>query len=225
MLWLPVVVGLLATTISLVLLAYLPRIGYSVREPTPEENERLAPLRESVGASNPRLVIRTTTREGAVDCDVIGLPGRRTIVLTDAALEHLDDEGLRAQLAVAAERAAAKVEFSQAAAAGIAVGIVAAAYVVPVPFLTTVLVGWCVVFLGVAVVRRQYYAADAAAAERVGRESLQAAIRDAAEHRGASLETGSPWRAFMEVEPSVGARLERLGDGGETDRRSSSDRN
>lgn len=219
MLWLPVVVGLLATAVSLVLLAYAPRMGYSVREPTADEAERLDPLREAVDAPNARLVIRTTTREGAVDSDVIGLPGRRTIVLTDAALEHLDDEQLRALLAVAAERGRSRMELAQALAAGIAVGIVAAAYVVPVPFLATVLVGWSVVFLGVGVVRRQYYAADDAAAERVGRELLRDAIRDAAEHRGASLETGNSWRAFMEVEPSIGARLEWLEeDGGETGR-------
>lgn len=216
MLWLPVVVGLLATAASLILLAYGPRMGYSVREPTTEEAERLDPLREAVGAPETKLVVRTTTREGAVDCDVIGLPGRRTIVLTDAALEHLDDERLRALLAVAAERGRSPMEIPQALAAGIAIGIVAAAYVFPVPFLVTVLAGWSVVFLGVAVVRRQHYAADAAAAERVCRELLRDAIRDAAEHRGASLETGSTWRAFMEVEPSVGARLERLEDGGET---------
>lgn len=218
MLWVPIVVGVLATAVSLVLLAYAPRMGYSVREPTTDEVERLAPLRDTVDASDARLVIRTTTREGAVDCDVIGLPGRRTIVLTDAALQHLDDEGLRAQLAVAAERASAMIALPQSVAAGIAVGIVAAAYVYPVPFLATVLVGWSVVFLGVGVVRRQHYVADAAAAERVGRESLRDAIRDAAEHRGASLEPGSTWRAFMEVEPSVGARLERLADDGEADR-------
>lgn len=210
MLWLPLVVGLLAAGLSLALVAYAPRMGYTLREPTEAETERLRGLLADVGVPDVATAVRTTTRDGAVECDLLGLPGRRKLVVSDAALDSLDDERLRALLAVEAERDRSRIEIPQALASGIGVGIIAAAYVTPIPFLPGLLGGWVIVLVGIALVRRRYYAADEAAGERVGRETLQHALRQAAGLRGDSLETEPTWRALFDVEPSVGARIERL---------------
>jgi hypothetical protein len=82
--------------------------------------------------------------------------------------------------------------------------------VTPIPVLPAFLVAWGIVFGAIVLVRNRYYAADGAAGELVGRDQLHDAIRRAAERRGASLETKPRWRVLFDVEPSVGARLERL---------------
>ncbi|AGN00764.1 peptidase [Salinarchaeum sp. Harcht-Bsk1] len=210
MLWLAIVVGLFAAGLSLVLLAYAPRLGYSLREPSETEAERIEQLLEDVGAPDVETAVRTTTRDGAIECDLLGLPGDRTLVVADAAFEGLEDESLRALVAVEVERARSRIEIPQALASGVAVAVVAAAYVTSLPVLPTFLVGWAIVLGGIALVRRQYYAADDAAGELVGRTVLCDAIERAARRRGASLETGRRWHALVDVEPSVGARIERL---------------
>jgi len=210
MLWLAVVVGFLAAGLALALVGYAPRMGYTLREPSEAESERLLGFWEDLGAPEADIRIRTTTREGAVECDLLGLPGRRTLVVSDAALEQLDDESLRALLAVEAERARSRIEIPQAASSGVAVGVITAAYVTPLPPLPAFLVGWAIVLGAIVLVRHQYYAADAAAADKVGEASLRDVIGTAAELRGESFETGPRWRALFDVEPSVGARMERL---------------
>lgn len=212
MYWLAIVVGLLATALSLVLLAYGPRFGYSVRAPTAAEDERLRQLRDDVGLSSAEASVRITSREGVVAVDLIGLPGRRTLVVTDAAFDHLDDEQLRALLAIEAERGRSRIDIVQALFAGLAFAILAAAYVSPLPFLAMLVAGWAIALVAIALVRRRYYAADAAAGELVGREVLRDAVERTAELRDDSLESGKTWRALLQDEPSVGARLERLGE-------------
>lgn len=211
MLWLAVVVGLLAAALSLLLVAHGPRMGYSLRDPDDAEGERLRRLRDDVDAPDVEIEIRITTREGAVECDLLGLPGRRTLIVTDAALEQLDDEALRALLAIEAERGRSRIQAAQSLSTGLAVGIIAAAYVTPIEFLPAMIVGWAIVLAGIALVRRQYYAADTAAGELVGRETLRETVERAAELRGDSLEPGRLWRALFDVEPTVGSRIERLG--------------
>lgn len=212
MFWVPIVVGLLAAGLALALVAYAPRLGYALREPTEPERERLDWLLDDVGAPDVDVEIRATNRDGAVECDLLGLPGRRILVVTDAALEHLDDEALRGLVAVETERGRAMTEIPQALSTGIAVGIIAAPYVTAIPVLPAFLVGWWIVLVGIAVVRRRYYTADRNAADMVGRETLRASLVQAAELRGDSLETDPIWRALFDVEPSVGARFERLDD-------------
>ncbi|GAB3688571.1 hypothetical protein GCM10028857_22890 [Salinarchaeum chitinilyticum] len=211
MLWLAVLVGVLGAALSLALVAFGPRMGYSLRDPTDDERERLGRLRADLGASDLDVAIRTTNYDGAVECDVIGLPGRRTLVITDAALQALDDEALRALLAVEVARGRSRIQVAQSLSTGLAVGIIAAAYVTPIDFLPAMVVGWAIVIAGIALVRRQYYAADAAAGDLVGRETLRESVEWAAELRGDSLESGRLWRALFDVEPTVGSRIERLG--------------
>lgn len=217
MLWLPVVVGVVAAALALALVAYAPRMGYTLREPTDAERERLRQLLDDVGTPDVEIGIRTAVRDGAVECDLLGLPGRRTLVVTNAALDRLDDEELRALVAIEAERGRARIEIPQALSAGVGVGIVASPYVLAIPVLPAFLVGWSIVLVGIALVRRRYYAADRSAADLVGPETLRDAVRRAAELRGDSLATEPIWRAFFDVEPSIGARLERLAERTETE--------
>jgi len=211
MLWIAVLVGLLAAALSLSLVAFGPRFGYTLREPSGDEADRLHRLREAADATGYDLAIRTTTSDGTVDCDCIGLPGRRTIVVTDAALDSLADESLRALLAVEAARGRSWIQIVQSVSTGVAVGVIAAAYVTPIEFLPAMVGGWAIVLGAIVLVRRQYYAADAAAGDLVGQGTLHDAVEQAARLRGESLEPGRLWRALFDVEPTVGSRLERLG--------------
>lgn len=208
MLWIAVLVGVVAGVLSLLTVAYGPRMGYTLRKPTGDEAQRLRQLR---GDGGPEVAIRITSGEGSPGFDLIGLPGRRRIVVTDAALEQLDDEELRALLAVEDQRARAGIELLQAVATGIGIGIFATAYVTNVGFLPVWIGAWAVIFAGIALARHRHYGADAAVADELGRKTVRDALERAAELRGDSLEPQRRWRAAFEVEPSVAARLERLG--------------
>lgn len=210
MVWIALAAGTLAAGLSMLMLAYGPRLGYSLREPTDEEREHLLELRERVGGPEVPVAIRITSHGEAVGTTLLGLPGRRQLVVSDAALDHLSDDQLGALLAVEAERGRAMIAVTQALSTGVAIAIVTAAYVTPIEFLTAMIAGWAVVLAGIALVRRRHYQVDRAVAEAVGRETLRDALAWAAEVRGDSLEPGRRWRALIEVEPSVGARLERL---------------
>jgi len=213
MLWVPIVVGGLAAGLSLALLAYAPRMGYTLRDATDAEAERLHRLRDDVDLPDVETAVRTTTRDSAVECVLVGLPGRRTLIVTDAALDSLNDEQLRALLAVETERGRARIETIQALSAGLGVGVVATTYVALLPTLPALFGGWTIVLAGIALARRLHYAADEAAAVLVGPEVLRETMTEAAELRGDSLDSGSWWRALLEVEPSVGTRIERLEPG------------
>lgn len=212
MLWIALAAGALAAGLSLLMLAYGPRAGYSLREPTEAERERLRPVLESVDCPEVPVGIRITSEGEAVGATILGLPGRRQLVVSDAALDHLADDQLRALIAVEAERGRAMIEVTQALSTGLAIGIVTVAYVTPLEFVPAMIAGWAVVLAGIALVRRRYYGVDEAADDVVGRETLRDALSRAAEVRGESLETGRRWRALIEVEPSVGARVARLED-------------
>lgn len=208
MLWIAVVAGVLAAVLSLLLVSYGPRLGYTLRDPDENERERLRRLRE--GEDDPDAAIRITSGEGSPGSDLVGLPGRRRLVVTDAALEQLDDDALRALLAVEDERARAGIELQQAATSGIAIGIFASAYVAGVGYVTAMVGAWTVVVAGIALARRRHYGVDAAVADDLGRETLRGALERVAELRGDSLDPGRRWRAAIEIEPSVGARVDRL---------------
>lgn len=209
MVWLAVAIAVLASGIALVLLAHAPRWGSTTRPPTDDEAARLAGAREAIGVDVHDAAVVRTTSEAAVDVRFVGLPGARELLVTEPALEQFDDASTRALLAAAAARARSGIDVVQALAAGVAVGLLAAVYVTPLSFAAGLISMWLFALAAFAACRRLHYVADARAAEQVGADELADAVEREATLRGEGDDTGS-WRTWMEVEPSLGARVERL---------------
>lgn len=205
--------GVVAAALSLTLIAYGPRWIHTVREPAGDGATRLATLCDDVGLDVERVLVRETSGDRIVDVQVLGPPGRRELLVTDAALRELDDERLRPLLAADAERVRARIDLLQAGSAGLAVGIMAAIYVTTLGLLEAMIGAWLVMLVAITAARRLRYAADERAAAAVGRDALVDALERVADLRGESVEPSSSWRASLEVEPSLGDRLGRLGAG------------
>lgn len=210
MVWIAVAVGLAAAAVSELLIASLPRWLHPVREPAGDGAARLEALCRDVGIDVGRVLVRRTSSDGTVAVQVIGLPGRRELLVTEPALRELGDDVLRALLAAEAERVRGRIEFFQSLSAGLAVGIVTATYVTSLEPLEAFLGAWTVTLLAMAVARRLRYRADRRAAATVGEADLVAALERVADLRGESTEPSAAWRSVFDVEPSLGDRLGRL---------------
>ncbi|MFA9515668.1 peptidase [Halopenitus sp. H-Gu1] len=120
------------------------------------------------------------------------------------------DEGT-IQALFAAEAARVETHYAEFRAAAVAaiLSILAAIVVRIVPFGDgfTALVAIGIVSLWAG--RRIQYAADARAADRVGADRLADAFERAAARRGVEPERGT-WRTFLEVQPPLGDRIDRL---------------
>lgn len=207
--WLAIAIAVVASVIALLLLAYAPRWWNSRREPTEAEATRLADLCGTIDVDPDRIALVRTTSDGSVDVQLAGLPGRRELLVTEAALEQFDDPDVRALLAAAAERARLNVAVVQALASGVVVGLLASVYVTPLSFGVGMVSMVLFALATSAVTRRLHYAADRRAADRVGAERLADAIERATDRPDATFETGS-WRTYFEVEPPTGDRIARL---------------
>ena len=185
-----------------------------VREPTSVEDwVRLDSLREGVGPHLDNVRIVETVGEASVEVSVRGPPSYKILFVTDYVLTDLDEEIARALLAAEAGRQAVYYAEYRAVTAAAVVGLGATALGGLVPFTDGMLVlavGALVLFAGG---RWLQYRADARAAEVVGAEQLADAFETVADLHEKELET-SGWGGYLEVQPKLGDRVERLRESG-----------
>lgn len=181
----------------------------NTREPTTEERDRLTELLAATEYEPAQITVVETVGEQSIQTALRGLPTRRTLVVTDYVVDELDDRTLTALLAAEVERARhAYIEYRGVAAA-VVIGVATAMFGGLISFsdglfglaIAAVVLFW----LG----RQLQFAADRAAANRIGPTALAAAFERVAAIRGVEPETGS-WRTYFEVQPPLGQRIERL---------------
>lgn len=185
----------------------------SVREPTAAERERIARCREAIDLS----VVDVRVVESS-ECDrarvvLRGLLGRRHLFVTDRLLADLDDDAVRACLALEAERARRLHLELRALAVGGTVVSAAAVGVgrFQIPGVSPTVGAAGVVLVGLAGLRagqRLVYHADDAAVERTSHESVLTTLRSVTELDAAP--TVGWLTALRRMEPPVGRRIDRL---------------
>jgi hypothetical protein len=185
----------------------LSRLTGPTRRPDDDERARLASLCDRAGLDPVGLLVRETRGSEQASALLRGPPGRRTLLVTDHFLAAYDDETAVALLA--SNAASARRYHLEQRIAPVVAGILS---------LLLVLDGtapwWSPLGVLLAAVPlywwgyRRVYAADAAAADRVGADQLLAAIdraREVNDHGGGSLLVGA-----LVMRPPVERRVERL---------------
>ena len=197
--------------LAVALLASAPRLTRLVRSsraPTAAERDRIEELRESADLDVADVVVLEATATRTAQAYVRGLPGRRTLFVTDYFLESLDDEAATAILA--AEAGLADVWFLEYRT--FAAALVGGLILVGIGYRPGV---WYLLFLGgVALVllwggRQLRLRADEAAAARVGGEVLAIAIERVADLHDVQPGRGRTLNAFK-MRPSLGRRIDRI---------------
>lgn len=178
------------------------------REPTSEEWDRLNRLATDYDPDRVHIV---ETEEQSVEISLRGPPGRRSLLLSTAVFDDLDESTAEALLA--AELARGRylyIEYRAVAAASV-IGLATGMFGGLVSFSDGLFLV-AVAALGLFWVgRRLQFAADGAAARQVGGERLAAAFETAADRRDAEPEAAT-WRTWFEVQPPLGQRIARLRD-------------
>ena len=216
--------GWIATSAALAVLlaAGAPRVARlfaSVREPTAAERERLERCCEAVGLTVVAVRVVEKSADDAVATSVRGLPGRRHLFVGDRLLEQLDDDHLRACLALQAGRSR-RLHPELRALTVVAPLVVAGAFVderlvLPgVPPAVGAAVVLAVGLVGLWLGQRLIYRADAEAVDRTNREAVLETLQTTAA-LGASPTLGRV-AALRRMEPPLARRVDRLrrSDGG-----------
>lgn len=197
---------LLATTLGPIYLNVRLR---DTREPTADERDRLDRLREPTGLSPDRTFVVETVGDASVDVKTVGVPGYRVLLVTDYAVESLDDDVLVGLLAAEGGRANTYYAEFRAVAVTVVIGLLVSTFAGFVTFdLGFPLIG-VVALVAFAIGRRIQYRADALAADRVGNATVADAFQTVADLRGVEPETGSV-RTLFEIQPPLGDRITRL---------------
>lgn len=202
----------------------------TLREPTSEERDRLADLRETAGLDVDRVAIEVDETDvddggagadgesavGSVEVGVRGPPRRRVLLLSEGVLDGLDDDVVIGLLAAEAGRVGTYYGEFRAVAVAAVLAILAAIVTVAVPFqagfASLVAVGVAAFWVG----RRVQYAADDRAADAVGAARVADAFERVAALRGVEPETGD-WSTWFEVQPPLGDRIAALRERAERD--------
>jgi hypothetical protein len=185
----------------------LSRLTGPTRPPDDDERARLTSLCERAGLAPRGLLVRETRGSEQAAALLRGLPGRRSLLVTDHFLDAYDDETAAALLASNAARAERyHVELKVAPV----LAVVFAALLTlrgSTPWWTLLAAALTAVPL-YAWGYRRVYAADAAAADRVGADQLLAAVdraREVNDHGGGSLLVGA-----LVMRPPLSRRVARL---------------
>ena len=203
----------------------------TLREPTSEERDRLAALRETAGLDVDRVAIEVSgagadeggagaddgeTEIDSVEVGVRGPPRRRVLFLSEGVLDGLDEDVVIGLLAAEAGRVETYYGEFRAVAVAAVLAILAAIVTVAVPFqagfASLVAVGVAAFWVG----RRVQYAADDRAADAVGAARVADAFERVAALRGVEPETGD-WSTWFEVQPPLGDRIAALRERAERD--------
>lgn len=190
------------------------RLVQPTRRPTAAERDRLDRLCQTAGLDVRSVVVLETTDAKTAVALVRGLPGLRSLLVSDYLLEEVDDETLAASLAAQAGRA-------RLGHLELRVGAVAGGGVVPVALLlgdlTVPLVADGLVALGVAALavaalwfgRRLVYRADEYAADRTSPDAVIAALERHADLNDAPTDWGLR-RSLTAMEPPIDDRIARF---------------
>ena len=203
----------------------------TLREPTSEERDRLAALRETAGLDVDRVAIEVSgagadeggagaddgeTEIDSIEVGVRGPPRRRVLFLSEGVLDGLDGDVVIGLLAAEAGRVETYYGEFRAVAVAAVLAILAAIVTVAVPFqagfASLVAVGVAAFWVG----RRVQYAADDRAADAVGAARVADAFERVAALRGVEPETGD-WSTWFEVQPPLGDRIAALRERAERD--------
>ncbi|WP_435074033.1 peptidase [Halorubrum sp. HHNYT27] len=196
----------------------------TLREPTAEERDRLAAIRDIAGLDIEQIAVEVDETEadgdddavGSVEVSVRGPPRRRVLFLTESVLTDLDEDVVVGLLAAEAGRVETYYGEFRAVAVAAVLAILAAIVTVAVPFqagfASLVAVGLAAFWVG----RRVQYAADDRAANAVGAALVADAFERVAAIRGVEPETGD-WSTWFEVQPPLGDRIAALRERAERD--------
>ena len=188
-----------------------PLVALSLREtrpPTADERDQLALIAVDYGPDRVHVV---ETEAESVEVSLRGPPGRRSLLLSAAVLDDLNEASAGALLAAEFARGRYLYTEYRALAAASVIGLATAMFGGLVSFSDGLFLV-AVAALGLFWVgRRLQFAADSAAAGQVGSERLAAAFETAAERRGVDPESAT-WRTWFEVQPPLGQRIDRLRD-------------
>jgi len=195
---------------------WLVRLLQSTREPTAAERDRLDRLCADAGFDPHAVWLLELADAKQAFAFVRGLPGRRHLFVSDYLLAELDDESLRAYLALQAGRARVNhLEIRLAVVVGAALVVLESLFgLFEVPGVATewiALAGLAVGALGLWAGRRLVYRADDYAVARTNREAVEAAIERFADLNDAPMEWGR-LTALRRMEPSLTSRIDRLRD-------------
>lgn len=179
------------------------------REPTETDRESLETVLPPEPIDVARTVVVETVGDDSVEIAIRGMPGCRVLFLSDFVLQDLNTPTARALLAAETARARLLYREYQVMAATIAVALGTAAFFLVVPFelgFGSMLVA---AFVLLTVGRWLQYRADSQAASVVGAGELADAFEEIANLHDVDL-SGGGWRSYLEVQPSLGDRIERL---------------
>ncbi|QLH76366.1 hypothetical protein HZS55_03180 [Halosimplex rubrum] len=195
---------------------WLVRLTRSTRSPTDAERERLARLCQEAGLDPYGVRVLEATDAKQAFALVRGPPRRRQLFVTDYLLDELDDETLRASLALQAARTDRNhLEARLALAVGtvlFTLGPLLGVLSVPgVADGAVALVALSAGLLGLWAGQWLVYRADIAAVERTSREAVEAAIERYAELNDAPMEWGR-LASLRRMEPSLTQRIDRIRD-------------
>ncbi len=189
-----------------------PQLLLSLREtrpPSADERRLLDSLLAPADSEPAAISVVETVGEHSIETALRGLPGRRTLVITDYVLSELAEETATALLAAEVERARHGYLEYRAVAAATVIGIATAMFGGLFSFSDGLFALAVAAFVLFWVGRQLQFRADRAAADRVGGESLAAAFETVAELRGIEPETAT-WQTWFEVQPPLGQRIDRL---------------
>lgn len=195
---------------------WLIRLFQSTRPPTDAERERLDRLCRGVEFAPAEVRVLDVADAKQAFATVRGVPGRRHLFVTDYLLAELDDDLLGGYLALQAGRAHVKHLETKL---GVVLGTIALAVslllgTVPAPGVSPGVAALAVLAVGAVALRagqRLVYRADADAADRTGRETVEETIRRFADLNDVPMEWGR-LAAFRRMEASLTRRIDRLRD-------------
>jgi len=188
-----------------------PLVALSLRETRPPTDDERNWIARVAADYDPDRVHVAETGAGSVEVSLRGPPGRRSLLLSTAVFDEVDESTAGALLAAELARGQyLYIEYRALAAASV-IGLATAMFSGLVSFSNGLFL-LAIAALGLFWIgRRLQFAADSAAAGQVGGETLADAFETVATLRGVDPETAT-WRTWFEVQPPLGQRIDRLRD-------------
>ncbi|ERH07139.1 MAG: hypothetical protein J07HN4v3_02776 [Halonotius sp. J07HN4] len=201
-----------AVVLFLAMAALGPRVSLSLREtrsPTTDERDTIDTLLAAVDFDPTAIHISETANPSSTRVSLIGLPGRRRLLLSEGVFDTLDDQTATALLTAEAQRGRLLYLEYRALASAVVIGIATAMFGGLLRFSDGLFVIAFAALVLFWIGRQLQFRADRAAADRVGADALADAFEAAAAQRGVDPDPAT-WRTYIEVQPPLGQRIDRL---------------